>query len=241
MNQQFPLFATKPAAVRVKIIQTVGKAVRAGLVAACLLGCTSPTKPAPMGSEPTTGSAARPLPQAPSQASSATAPAELPAPSAGASATPAGTGPAGGISPTGSAYFGCGKPIPHEHLWDETTESEVFEAINAAKACARANGRRLLLELVAPWCGDCREMARLDATPVVSTVLQARFERVRINVGKWDRHEALRQSYEVKALATYIVIDPVTSKQLAKTTLEPISKRGPKLTADDWARWLASH
>jgi thiol-disulfide isomerase/thioredoxin len=144
-------------------------------------------------------------------------------------------------SPTGSAYFGCGEPIPPEHLWDETLESEVFEAISAAKSCARSSGRRLLLEFVAPWCGDCREMAKLDETPVVSAVLRARFERVRINVGKWDRHEALRHSYEVKALATYIVIDPETSKQLAKTTLEPVTRRGPKLTAEDWARWLSAH
>jgi len=35
------------------------------------------------------------------------------------------------------------------------------------------------------------------------------------------------------------VIDPKTSKQLAKTTLEPITKaRGKKLTAEDWAAWL---
>jgi thiol:disulfide interchange protein len=117
----------------------------------------------------------------------------------------------------------------------------VFSAISAAKACARSERRRVLLEFVAPWCADCREMAELESAQVVAQALSERFERVRINVGKWDRHEGLRESFGVKALATYIVLDPTTSKLLAKTTLEPVTRRGPKLTAEDWARWLRAH
>ena len=78
-------------------------------------------------------------------------------------------------------------------------------------------------------------------TEVVAATLKARFERVRVNVGKWDRHEALRTSFDVHALATYIVIDPKTSRVLAKTTLEPITKKGQKLSAEQWARWLQAH
>jgi thiol:disulfide interchange protein len=107
-----------------------------------------------------------------------------------------------------------------------------------AQACALEHGRRLLLEFVAPWCDDCREMARLEATPAVAQALKRRYERVRINVGKWDRHEALRDRFGVRALATYIVIEPKSSDVLAKTTLEPITKPGAKLTADDWRAWL---
>jgi thiol-disulfide isomerase/thioredoxin len=150
--------------------------------------------------------------------------------------------PAGAPAATGSsAYLGCGLPIPTARLWDETTESEVLDAIGVAKTCAAEHGRRLLLEFVAPWCDDCQEMARLDEAPVVASVLAQRFERVRVNVGKWDRHEALRDNFGVRALATYIVIDPKTSKLLAKTTLEPITKPGQKLTAEQWARWLKAH
>ena len=111
----------------------------------------------------------------------------------------------------------------------------------SAKACAAEHDRRLLLEFVAPWCQDCQEMAKLDEAAVVASILKERFERVRVNVGKWDRHEGLRNSFDVHALATYVVIDPKTSKQLAKTTLEPITKQGQKLSANDWARWLAAH
>jgi thiol:disulfide interchange protein len=144
-------------------------------------------------------------------------------------------------TPTGAAYVGCGTPIPHARLWDETTEGEVLDAISAAKSCAAEHGRKLLLEFVAPWCEDCQEMAKLDETPVVAQTLHDRFERVRVNVGKWDRHEALRKNFEVHALATYVVIDPKTSKQLAKTTLEPITKKGQKISAEQWAAWLSAH
>lgn len=144
-------------------------------------------------------------------------------------------------SPTGSAYFGCGKHIPAERLWDETTESQVLEAVSVAKSCAAEHGRRLMLEFVAPWCGDCREMAKVEATPLVDEIMRARFERVRINIGKWDRHEGLRKTHEVRALATYVVIDPRTSKVLAKTTLEPVTGKRGKVSPEQWAAWLSKH
>lgn len=137
--------------------------------------------------------------------------------------------------------MGCGEPIPVTQLWDETSEGEVLDAISSAKSCAAEHGRRLLLEFVAPWCEDCQEMAKLDETAVVAATMKKRFERVRVNVGKWDRHEALRNNFDVHALATYIVIDPKSSKQLAKTTLEPITKKGQKLSPEQWARWLEAH
>jgi thiol-disulfide isomerase/thioredoxin len=211
--------------VLVKTPQTV-------LLLGVLAACATPTKERPAGSA-AVGAASSPAPTVPAGTpSSAPATAPPAAPSA-AEAPPQ--------SPTGAAYIGCGEPIPHARLWDETTEGEVLDAISAAKACAAEQGRKLLLEFVAPWCEDCQEMAKLDETPVVAQTLRERFERVRINVGKWDRHEALRKSFEVRALATYVVIDPKTNRELAKTTLEPITKKGQKLSAEQWAKWLGSH
>lgn len=221
-------------AVQVRIFKSVALA---GLVVAC----TTPAKdhPAEVGGSALVASSQKP-PLGPSAAPAASA-ASTPAPSSSALSAPP-VEPTPDPTPTGSAYFGCGEAIPVAKLWDETTESQVLEAISTAKQCAAANGRRLLLEFVAPWCADCREMAKLDETPSVGETLRARFERVRVNVGKWDRHEALRDNFKVRALATYIVIDPKTSRVLAQTTLEPITKkRGKKLTADDWRQWLLAH
>jgi hypothetical protein len=232
--------------VLVKIPRTVGVLL---LPALLLGGCTRPAKDHPAGSAPSTAPSAgdgvpSPAPSAAASASAASAssgtapvaapPSASPAPSSAAADTPP-------VAASGSAYVGCGEPIPLARLWDETTEAEVLDAIASAKACAAKHHRRLLLEFVAPWCADCQEMSKLDETPAVAATLRQRFERVRINVGKWDRHEALLHNFEVRALATYIVIDPKTSKLLAKTTLEPITRKGKKLTAEQWARWLQAH
>lgn len=207
---------------------------------AALAGCATPVKDRPVDSAPSSGQA--PVPRVagsePLAAGARPSPLMTAASSAAAPPAPAPSTPA---TPSGSAYVGCGEPIPHARLWDETTESEVLDAISSAKACAAEHGRRLLLEFVAPWCEDCQEMAKLDETDVVASTLRQRFERVRINVGKWDRHEGLRNTFGVHALATYIVIDPKTSKELAKTTLEPITKKGQKLSAEQWAAWLREH
>jgi hypothetical protein len=225
------------------------KSARTVALAAVLTwGCTRPAKEYPAGSAPSTAQPhtassagpAEPEPKPPVKVAGASP--EIAAVLGSASSTPASAVPAAAPAATGSsAYLGCGLPIPTARLWDETTESEVLDAISAAKTCAAKHGRRLLLEFVAPWCADCREMAKLDEAPVVATTLEQRFERVRVNVGKWDRHEALRDNFGVHALATYIVIDPKTSKQLAKTTLEPITKKGQKLSAEQWAGWLKAH
>lgn len=236
--------ASSVEAVMVRIAKSV-RLLGVGIACGLLAGCAQPTK------SPSTGSPAASVPPAASAAPSTSPPLAPivnagPAPAAGpiASGSSTASTPEAQEPPphrSGSAYFGCGESIPVERLWDESTEDEVFTAIGLAKSCARAERRRVLLEFVAPWCADCREMAKLDESPIVKQALRERFERVRINIGKWDRHEALRESFGVHALATYIVIDPTTSKLLAKTTLEPITKRGPKLTDRDWARWLRSH
>jgi thiol-disulfide isomerase/thioredoxin len=214
--------------VQVKFVESVAVYLLLG----ALLGCATSTKEHPVGPAPATASSPEPA------KGPAPDPTLLAAASASGSATP---GPAPAAAKTGSAYFGCGEPIPLANLWDETSESQVFEAISAAKACALEHDRRLLLEFVAPWCEDCQEMAKLDETAVVAATLKSRFERVRVNVGKWDRHEGLRKTFDVRALATYIVIDPKTSKELAKTTLEPITKKGQKISAEQWAAWLKAH
>lgn len=223
----------------------IHRTVAVGLVAALLLtGCPRSAKE-PSAKDPAAGSAS-PLASAGAPAVAATPTPDRTLTASSAPALPsdppaAASSVASGGPPHSSAYPGCGEAIPAAQLWDETSEGEVLDAIDRAKRCAAEHGRRLLLEFVAPWCEDCREMAKLEESEVVAVTMKKRFERVRINVGKWDRHEALRNSFDVHALATYIVIDPKTSKPLAKTTLEPITKKGQKLSAEQWAHWLEAH
>ena len=96
----------------------------------------------------------------------------------------------------------------------------------------------MLLEFVAPWCKDCREMTRVDQMPPVVSVMSRDYERVRVNVGKWDRHEDLRDRFHIKAIAAYVVIDPKSGDVVAQTTLEPITGRVHGISPERWAAWL---
>jgi hypothetical protein len=129
--------------------------------------------------------------------------------------------------------------VPPAQLWVEQTDADLDARLRGAMACGRARGTRVLLEFIAPWCDDCQQMTRLEQTPVVARVLRARYERVRVNVGAWDRHVALRQRYGIDRIAAYVVLDPATGGRVAQTTVEPVTG-GRAVTAEGWAAWLAA-
>ncbi len=117
------------------------------------------------------------------------------------------------------------------------TDAELHQAIDEALARARRGNKRVLLEFVASWCGDCIHMMRLEEEPPASEVLETRYERVRINVGAFDRHRGLLRSYGIDRIAAYVVLDPATGMRIAQTTMEPVSNHRP-VTSESWARWL---
>jgi thiol:disulfide interchange protein len=133
----------------------------------------------------------------------------------------------------------CSVEIATEQLWVDTSDADLERSLAAARSCARMRGTQVLLEFVAPWCADCREMTRLDATPEVARVLRERYERVRVNVGNWDRHAVLRERFGIDRIAAYVVLD-TNGDRVAQTVLEPITGgRGP-ITATQWIAWLSS-
>src|SRR5688500_6426697 len=105
---------------------------------ALLAGCTTPAREQPALQSAGSSPAGVPPSARPTAASATGASAGPPAAPSRPSAARAPAAPVCALpqSPTGSAYFGCGTPIPVERLWDETTESQVLEAISVAKACA---------------------------------------------------------------------------------------------------------
>ena len=136
------------------------------------------------------------------------------------------------------ALSGCARaPAPAVDPWALRSDAELDREITRARAQARAGGRRVLLEFVAPWCDDCREMTRLEETSPARETLARRYVRVRVNVGAFDRHRALLQRHGVTRIANYVVLDPATGERVAQTTMEPITRREP-LSSARWAAWL---
>ena len=116
-----------------------------------------------------------------------------------------------------------------EDAFRDRSDAEVAASIEAAKAQARAEGKRVLLEFVAPE-GAAEEPA--------ASVLREKYVVVPVNVGRFDKNKALLREHDVKLIAALVVLDP-EGKRLAKTTLEPISHKDG-LTSSDLAAWLRS-
>ena len=127
---------------------------------------------------------------------------------------------------------------PIEDPFAERSEAEVSAALVAAKDQARREGKRVLLEFVAPWCTDCREVARLSQQEPAASVLREKYVVVPVNVGRFDRNKALLREHDVKEIAALVVLD-AEGRRLAKTTLEPITKK-QGLTPEYLAVWLRS-
>lgn len=133
----------------------------------------------------------------------------------------------------------CGAALePASEQWAERTDAELAAKIERATQCGLRRGTKVLLEFTAPWCADCREMARLEAQEPAASVLAQRYERVRVNVRRWDAHRALMERYRVRAIAAYVVLDPRTGAALAQTTREPLTGSTGAITSAQWAAWL---
>lgn len=116
-------------------------------------------------------------------------------------------------------------------------EDELRAQIQAALARARADGKKVLLEFVADWCHDCREVVRVASAGPAAEVLARDYELVYVEVGRLDRHVELIQRYRVERIATLVVLD-AQGERVAQTTLEPLSNHRP-LTSAALAGWLS--
>jgi len=76
---------------------------------------------------------------------------------------------------------------PWAPLSDEALDARIVEA----RAQARASGRRVLLDFIATWCEDCREVVRLSHLEPARSVIEERYVLVYVEVGRFDRHRAL--------------------------------------------------
>lgn len=121
-------------------------------------------------------------------------------------------------------------------VFRERSEEELDAALAAAREQARREGKHVLLEFMAPWCADCREVAKLVRQEPVASVLRDRYVVVPVNVGRFDRHKVLIAEHEVKVIAALVVLD-ADGRRVAKTTLEPITKKDA-LTPEELAAWL---
>lgn len=121
--------------------------------------------------------------------------------------------------------------------WTVRTEDELDAQIAAALEEAGESDRRVLLDFVADWCEDCREVVRLSHLEPARGVIEEDYIVVYVEVGRFDRHRELIEAHEIDRIAALVVLDP-SGARVARTTLEPITGSQRGLSAEDLARWL---
>lgn len=126
---------------------------------------------------------------------------------------------------------------------DEALRAELASTCRAAKA----ESRPMLVEFAADWCSDCRVLDAMKREPDLADEI-ARWPMVVVDVGEFDRHEALLRALDVHAIARWVVLTPTDCNAPAESwpiaaarTLEPASGQDRKTTPADLAAWLQSH
>ena len=111
-----------------------------------------------------------------------------------------------------------------ETIMVERSDEELEAAIALAAEDAASAGKRVLLEFVAPWCSDSREVARVMKAQSVVNFVDEHFELVVINVGRFDRHKQWLDRYQIKKIATFVIFEPGDfDRPILNKILEPIS------------------
>lgn len=84
-------------------------------------------------------------------------------------------------------------------------------AIASAKSQAKDAKRAVLLVFGADWCKDCRVLEAEMTKPELAARLAARYQVVKVNVGRFDRNTDLAERYGVplkKGIPALAVIAP---------------------------------
>ena len=138
----------------------------------------------------------------------------------------------------------CGEDAPRAPSgldadpWVAVADDALDARIDEARREAGASGRRVLLDFVADWCTDCREVVRLSHLEPARSVIEERYVVVYVEVGRFDRHRAWIDRFGIDRIATLVVLDPESGERAAQTTLEPLTGAQRGLTSEQLAAWL---
>lgn len=136
-------------------------------------------------------------------------------------------------------------PKPAGPYWAERSDAELDAELSATCERAVASGKPVLLAFSAPWCIDCRTLRLLEDEPPLVEEL-ARWEKVVVHVGRFDRHAALREAFGVDRIVYWSALRPTSCSRpasewpvLRKGVFEPKSDPDGPRTPAAVAAWLA--
>jgi thiol-disulfide isomerase/thioredoxin len=134
-------------------------------------------------------------------------------------------------------------PLPYPY--DETADANAVVA--AAKARARAAHKLLLIDLGGNWCPDCRILAGTIDLPEVKAFVDAHYEVVTVDVGRFDKNLQIPAHYGItkrlEGVPSVLVVDPRGDRLLDAghtAALADARHMTPQALADWLAQWTAN-
>lgn len=129
-------------------------------------------------------------------------------------------------------------PLPY----DEAANADA--AVAAARATAKREHKRLLVDYGGDWCLDCRILAGTIELPDLKPWVDRHFVIVTVDSGRFDKNMQIPAHYGIKGrpegVPAVFIVDPRTDRLLNKgheTALADARSMSPQALAD----WLAHY
>ena len=101
-------------------------------------------------------------------------------------------------------------PVVVMSPYDEKANADA--AVNAAFARAKKDGKRVLIDLGGNWCTDCIVLANVLELPEVKSFVDAHFEFVSVDVGRFDKNLQVPKRFGIvkrlEGVPSLLIADP---------------------------------
>ena len=133
-------------------------------------------------------------------------------------------------------------PLPYPY--DDKADANA--AVATAKARALAEHKLLMIDLGGNWCPDCRILAGTIEVPALRAFVDAHYEVVTVDVGRFDKnlqipaHYGLKHYKRLEGVPSLLIVDPASNKLLDAghtAALADARSMGPQALADWLAQW----
>ncbi|MEI9989837.1 MAG: thioredoxin family protein [Rhizomicrobium sp.] len=132
-------------------------------------------------------------------------------------------------------------PVVERNPYDEAADAD--KDVAAAFARARANHKRVFIDLGGNWCGDCVVLANIMQLPEVKPFIAAHYEVVSVDVGRENKNLQIPARFGVDlkgGVPTVLIVEPdgktlVDAGHIA--ALEDARHMTPQGIADWLAQW----
>ena len=124
-------------------------------------------------------------------------------------------------------------PLPYDEKADANA------AVDEAFARAKTSGKRVMIEMGANWCSDCRILAGVMAIPEVTKFISDNFETAHVDVGRFDHNQQIPARFHAKVNGIpWIVVAEPDGKVLASNyEITDGNHKTPQSMVDWLARW----